>query len=315
MNLNARITLAIRNFFRKYGRLIVIAFVIWLIIFIINQYLKNRPEETKIESAYKPDSPVIDDGGSVPKKYQDQVNSTIDTYFNYCNNKEYEKAYDMLTEDCKEYLYGDLSLFTQYVDNIFTSKKIYNLQNYSNVDGVYIYDINILDDIESTGTTGGYDPYKEKIAIRLENNEFKISNQGFIETEEYNIVTEDDYIRVTVISKDVSYRREGYNVVIQNKTDKYIDIIDNSLSGEVTLNLGDQKRKVTNYSNAMLVLNPNSTTDAVFIFDKFYDDQKTPTQLSLENVRILDSYSIGMENTSEQAGRLYSYNIDLSKKK
>ena len=28
MNLNARITLAIRNFFRKYGRLIVIAFVI-----------------------------------------------------------------------------------------------------------------------------------------------------------------------------------------------------------------------------------------------------------------------------------------------
>ena len=112
----------------------------------------------------------------------------------------------MLTEECKEYLYGGLDLFKEYVDSIFTTTKIYNLQNYSNVDGIYIYDIVITDDIESTGTTGGYEPYKEKIAVRKENNIFKISNQGFIRTQEYNKVAEDDYLRVTVNSKDMSYR-------------------------------------------------------------------------------------------------------------
>ena len=313
MNLNARITLAIKNFFKKYGRILVIGFVIWLIIFIINQHLKNLPEEINLQKTYEPNNPVIDDGGSVPKKYQETVNTTIDKYFKYCNNKEYENAYNMLTEDCKQYLYGDLSLFTEYVDSIFNTYKTYNIQNYSNVDDTYIYDINIIDDIESTGTTGGYNPYKEKLALRIENGEFKISNQGFIESKDYNIVSEDDYIRVTVKSKDVSYKKEGYNITIQNKTDKYIDIIDNSIISEVTLNLGDQKRSVTNYSNAMLVLNPNSTEDVVFIFDKFYDDKKEPTQISLENVRILDNYIIDMEGTNEKAEKMYSHNITLKK--
>lgn len=313
MDLNARITLAIKNFFKKYGKIILIGFAIWLIIFIINQNLKKLPNEIQINTSYEPYTPVIDSGGNVPEKYQEKINTTIDNYFNYCNNKKYENAYNMLTEDCRNYLYGDLSLFKEYVDNIFNTNKTYNIQNYSNVDGVYIYDINIIDDIESTGTTGKYEPYKEKIALRIENKEFKISNQGFIESKDYNIISEDDYIRVTVKSKDVSYRKEGYNLTIQNKTDKYIDIIDNSINAEVTLNLGDQKRTVTNYSNAMLVLNPNATTDVVFIFDKFYDDKKNPKQISLETIRILDNYTIGLENTSEQAERMYSYNINLTK--
>ena len=313
MNLNARITIAIKNFFKKYGRIILIVFVIWLIVFIINQHLKNLPKEIKLDTTYEPDTPIIDDGGNVPKRYQENINTTIDKYFKYCNSKEYENAYNMLTEDCKKYLYGDISLFTEYVDSIFNTNKTYNIQNYSNVNDIYIYDINILDDIESTGTTGGYEPYKEKIALRIEDNEFKISNQGFIESKVYNKVSEDDYLRITVKSKDISYRKEGYNVTIQNKSDKYIDIIDNSLNAEVTLNLGDQKRSVTNYSNAMLVLNPNSTEDIVFIFDKFYDDQKEPTQLCLETIRILDNYIINMENTNEQAERVYSHNISLSK--
>ncbi len=311
MNLNARITMAIRNFFKKYGRIIVIAFVIWLIIFVINQYLKNRPRESQLINTYSPDNPVIDDGGSVPTAYRKTVKDTIDNFFKYCNSKNYEQAYNLLTEDCKEYLYGDLELFKEYVDNIFTTAKIYNLQNYSNVDDIYIYDIVITDDIEVTGTTGGYEPYKEKIAVRKENNSFKISNQGFIRTQEYNKVAEDDYLRVTVNSKDMSYRKEGYNVTITNKSDKYIVLVDNSVNTEVTLNLGDQKRKVSNYSNATIIINPNSTEDVVLIFDKFYDDGKEPTELSLESVRVLENYEIDMENTSGLAERMYSFNVKL----
>ena len=312
MNLNGKITMAIRNFFKKYGRIILIVFVVWLIIFIINQYLKKRPKETSMINTYAPDNPIIDDGGSIPKRYVETINQTVETYFNYCNSKNYEQAYNMLTEQCKEYLYGnDVSLFQEYVDNIFTKTKIYNLQNYSNVNGVYIYDLIILDDIEATGTTEGYEPYKEKITVRKENDGFKISNQGYIESKIYNKVAEDENLKVTVKSKDESYTREGYNVTITNKTDRYIVLVDNTINKEITLNLGDQKRGIVNYSNATLVLNPGETTNEVFIFDKFFDDQKDPTQICLENVRILEEYTENNQDTAGTANRMYSYNIAL----
>ena len=50
---------------------------------------------------------------------------------------------------------NSVKVFIEYVDSVYTSKKIYHIQNYSNVGNVYIYDVNILDDIMSTGTTGG----------------------------------------------------------------------------------------------------------------------------------------------------------------
>ena len=312
MNLNGKITIAIRRFFKKYGRIILIALVIWLIIFLINQYLKRLPKKNSMINTYNPDSPIIDDGGSVPTRYRKNINQTVEEYFNYCNSKNYEQAYNILTDQCKEYLYdNELSLFQEYVDSIFTQNKIYNLQNYSNIDGIYVYDLIILDDIESTGTTEGYEPYKEKIALRKEGNEFKISNQGYIESKTYNKFAEDENLKVTIKSKDVSYRREGYNVTITNKTDKYLVLVDNTLNNEITLNLGDQKRGTVNYSNASLVLNPGETRNEVFIFDKFYDDQKDPTEICIEDVRILDEYEETNEDTAGIASRMYSYTIKL----
>ena len=86
-----------------------------------------------------------------------------------------------------------------------------------------------------------------------------------------------------------------------------------TLKNEITLNLGDQKRGASNFSNASLVLNPGQTRKEVFIFDKFYDDGKDPTEISLENVRIMETYSTTMENTYEDADRMYSFNIPLKK--
>lgn len=314
MNLNSRISIGLRKFFKKYGKIIVIIFVIWLIIFAFNQFLKNRPKEISLINTYAPDKAVIDDGGDVPKRKREDVKNTINTFLDYCNDKQYGNAYDMLTEDAKLYLYdNDLLLFKEYVDKVFNTKKIYNYQNFSNFNDTYIYDLTVLDDIEATGTSTGYDPYVEKIAVRKVDDKYLISNQGFIETKDYNITAENDNIRVDVLSKDMSYAKEGYNVVLTNKTDKYIVILDNSLLNEITLNLGDQKRKITNYSNASIILNPGQTRTDVFIFDKFYDDNKDPSEISLENVRILDNYDFTMEETEDYAERMYSFNISLKK--
>ena len=281
----------------------------------INTYLKNRPEEIAATNTYTPDTPVMDTGESVPEARREEVNNTIDTFFNYCNNKQYKNAYDMLTSDCQEYMYSDsLSEFISYVDRIFTSQKIYNIQNYSNINDIYIYDINILDDILSTGTTGGYETYKEKIALIEENGVMKISNQGYIgKTTFSNVTGEDQYVKISIMDKNMSYQREEYAVEISNKTDGYLVIGNGNLANEITINLGDQTRPALDIINNPIILAPGQTTNYFLLFDKYYDDGKTPTEMSFNLIRVFgNDEDIANEGLSSNAYVSYSMNIPLS---
>ena len=319
MNFKARFTLWVNNFFRKYGRIILIAFFVWLIIFLINKYLKENPPKQAMSNTYTPDAPVIDDTDSISKSTAQKINDTIKTYFDYCNNKDYENAFNMLTDDCKRYVYSNnIDNFQSYIDNIFTSKKVYSAQNYSNVDKVYIYTLTISDDLEASGSTGSsvtsgmIDNYQEKIAVRKVNDDYKISNDNFIETDNLGIVKSDDYMDLTVVSKDVSYSMEQYNLNIKNKTNGYILISDYSVSNEVELNIGDQLRKALNLANGQYYVGPGETKNISYIFRKYYDDGKTPTELRLNAIRILKNYTGQEEDTSTAAGDMYSMNIDLT---
>ena len=77
MNVNAKIMLGIRNFFKKYKRIIIIVAVIWIAIIIINQVLKNRPVEKQLKSTYNPNNPVMDEGETVPNKYLEVLYARI----------------------------------------------------------------------------------------------------------------------------------------------------------------------------------------------------------------------------------------------
>ena len=114
---------------------------------------------------------------------------------------------------------------------------------------------------------------------------------------------------VKVISKDISYQKEAYNLEVTNKTDKYILISDGTYRDAVTLNLGDQKRDATNTQNATFLISPNSTKSMTFIFEKFADDGKEPTEISFNDVRIYDQYNTSLK--PQNAENLFSFNIKL----
>lgn len=315
MKPGTRILLAIRAFFKKYWLYIVVIAVVWIAVILINNYLKNRPVEVVVENTYTPNIPIMNSGESVPENEQEDVNSVIDTFFNYCNNKDYRNAYNMLTDDCKEYMYGNsLESFTEYVDLIYTSKKIYNIQNYSNVDNVYIYDINILDDILSTGTTGGYQTYTEKIALINENGIYKISNQGYIKKTTFtNVYGEDQNVKIDILYKNASYSREEYAVEIQNKTNGYIVIATGDLANEITLNLGDQKRAALDMRNNQIIIAPGQKAAVYLLFDKYYDDHKTPSEINFNLIRVYgNDEETASQGLTENANSSYSMNISLS---
>ncbi len=314
MKPGTRILLAIRDFWKKHWKVIIIVIVIWVALIIINTYLKNRPEENIALNTYEPDEPVIDFGDEVPEEKKDEVNNIIDTFFNYCNNKEYLNAYNMLTSDCQSYMYNNsVDSFAEYVDSIYTTKKIYNIQNYSNVNNVYIYDMNILDDIMATGTTGGYGKYKEKIALIDVNGEMKVSNQGYIGKATFkNVTGEDQNVKISVLNKNMSYEREEYEVEITNKTDGYILIGNGNVANEITLNLGDQSRPALGIINSNILLAPGQSGIYYLLFDKYFDDGKNPTELDFNLVRVYgNNQDVAEEGLSENANTSYSINIPL----
>lgn len=313
MNFNSKISIAVARFFKRYGRLIIIVLTVWIIVVLINTYLKNhKKNNNSMANAYTPDVAVMDDGDlSVPQKYRTDVKQTIDTYFKYCNSQEFENAYNMLSDDSKTFLYqNNLQNFENYVKDIYTGDKKYYIQNYSNIGNKYIYEIHVIDDIEKTGGTGGYKENAEKITVIRNKNDYKISNQGYIENRKYdNIISQTEDMVVKVISKDISYGKEAYNLEITNKTDKYILISDGTYSDEVTLNITDQKRKATNTQNATFLIGPNSTKSLTFIFEKFADDEKEPTEINFNDVRIYEQYNTSLK--PENAENLFSFNIKL----
>lgn len=308
--------LKVRHFFQKYKKVILVIAILWTIIIAVNYLLgwflakQEENQEQKPTTTYEPNQPVMGND-DVPKKVQEPISNLIDTYINYCNNKDYQKAYDLISQDCKNALYPTLEDFQKYVDLIFPHKKIYNIQNYSNVDKNYIYNVRILDDIMATGLTGeDYLYYEEKFSIKQINDGLQLSIRGYIQKEEINKGAEDDYIKVYVKSRDVYYDKEVYTVQIQSKVNQTMVIQDQSSNTEVQLNIGDQYRNMeTNYGT--IVIDPLATQTFQMEFTKFFDDGRTSSGLRLTDIRIYNQYT-GQESDNQDGNLIKRYGIEVS---
>ena len=316
MNYYTKFRLKVMDFWKKNKKRILICLIVFLVVIIINNILKRIPKDLPAPSlTYKPHVAVITDT-EVPKKYQEPIENLVDTYFNYCNNGEYEKAYDLITTECKQADYPTLDLFKQYVDYVFQGKKkVYTLQSYSIVNNVYIYDIKITDDFMANGTSDGYYYYDEKIVITEENDELKLTIGQFISKTNPNIAVEDEYMKIEVVDRTVEYETETYRIKVTNKTDdKYIIIADGKQSNEIKLNLGVRKDEPNDYIDSFIV-NPGGFRFEEITFDKFYDNGLTAQGIIFGAVRILNSYDHKTGTTQENldnAVKLYSVEVPLN---
>ena len=87
-----------------------------------------------------------------------QYSELIDEYVGYCNEGNYQKAFNMLSEDCREYSYDNsVEKFMRHVLVKMPNQKKYSIQDYSNTNyngkKIYIYEIKYTDDLLATGGT------------------------------------------------------------------------------------------------------------------------------------------------------------------
>lgn len=202
MNWYTEIRVKIGRFFKKYKKVIILALIIWAVIFVANLALKSWEKPVLPETTYTPNVSVMNND-KVPEKLQEPIANKIKEYMDYCNNREYEKAYNLLSEGCRKYAYTSLDQFKAHIDVIFRDKKmVYDLQDYSNISGYYVYSVKIYEDILATGLTNDdFSYFDEKMVLKQTKNGIELSIGGFVDVEDISQIAEDDNMKVRVKEK------------------------------------------------------------------------------------------------------------------
>ena len=264
--------LKIRRFIKKNRKKVIFVVITVAIIIAINYILKNMPEEEIPKTTYEPNVAVMDES-EVPKKWHSEIENRIKTFVDYCNNKEYENAYNMISDDCKSALYPVLNDFKVYVDKRFQVKRIYSIQNFSNISKQYIYDVNFMSDFMATGSTGtNYGYVQEKFVFTEDDNSLKFAIGGFVRTNILDAFVEDENLKIVTKKKNVYYDHETYTVDITNKTDYPIVLGDGTGEDEIAISVNEQLREETNINAVNVVLQPNESRTFTFVFEKYCDD-------------------------------------------
>ena len=171
-------------FENRYQILIVIIAIILILclIQVLNNIVKQNNQQTKTNSiqssSYEPQETVIL-GEDITEEQQENNTQIMDKFIQFCNAKDIENAYNLLTDECKEVLFqSNIENFNKnYIEKIFTTPKIYNMQSWINGYSD-TYKVRILDDILSTGNTGNV--VEEYYTIVKQNGEYKLNLNSYI---------------------------------------------------------------------------------------------------------------------------------------
>lgn len=150
---------------------------------------------------------------------ESSVNTTdkaITAFMFYCNNKQIDDAYNMLTNDCKKLLYPTKDIFYKnYYQKNFSGAKDYEYTQY--VKDENIYKITYTNDPLTTGIVDG-NVISEYITVVNVDGTYKINISNLIKTEDLNIEKSNDYVNATVINKAIYVDYEIYTIKLKNKT-------------------------------------------------------------------------------------------------
>ena len=215
--------LKIRHFFRKYKKLILIIVLMWAIIFFVNYLLNNKTVKLEATTTYEPHVSIMNDSSSTPSGLQKPIEEMIANYVETCNDGNYQKAFDMLSDECKEYEFdNDVTKFMKHVLIKLPVPREYTIQSYSNVTvplgNLYIYEIKYTDDNLATGLTNSQYSYtSEKISFYIDKeNNIKMSVGSYIYHSDIQSIAENEYLKIDIIDKKVNYSTETYQIKFRN---------------------------------------------------------------------------------------------------
>lgn len=313
------IRLKIIRFFQNNKYKVFIGLIILTVIIAINIMLGKMKDSEPPSTVYEPHTPIISGDKVTSKKTQNKIEEKIKDYMDSCMKKNYETAYNMLSDECKEYKFkNNIEKFKTYINAMFVGNRVYSIQDYSNKDNVYIYLVSIFEDIMASGMNNedSSEVEEEKVVLTKQGDDFKIAVGGFINVETFEKVLEDDYMKISVVKKVTYYDKCTYTLKIKNKTNKTIVFDRNFENAWVSVLLNGEEREETRnpYGNYEKSVRGGNTKEFDIEFPAYFDEEKRPSSIKLNKVYILNKYT-GVdelwEEESNNAVKKYSVTINL----
>lgn len=235
-------------------KLIIVAMVVLVATIIISSFSGGGTEKNEdAYNVYKPTETIIK-GQDVSKEQYEKDSNLVNTFLEYCNSKKVEEAYSLVSDECKTEKYPTIEEFKEYYYNdIFEKKRECNLQAWISTNEYTIYKIRYSNSMLSTGTYDETDVYEDYITLNRKNNTEKISIGSFVDSEECNIVTNEDGIEATVIMKKIYISDEEYEIYVTNNTEKTI-LLDN-LNSSTSILLQSSTSQYLAYTNKLFISN------------------------------------------------------------
>lgn len=293
--------------------IVIVAITIFLIK-AINYILSQQTREITInENSVIVDSSIptesVITGEKLPEITTNRNMDTIEQFVELCNNGEYQNAYDLLSNDCKEEVFNTVDQFkVDYFDKIFSTSKTYELELWYSNSGNYTYRIIYYEDnILSTGQISSSNNMEDYITISTDENwNTKLNISGFINKDIINKSEEKQELTITVDDK-ISYRSyEIYNFTIENKTDKTIILSEGNNGNDICLidsNEVEYDSLINEVSQTDLELVPYSKKTISIKFNKIYDEYREIEQIAFKNI-ILDKDDFDKNNENAAKVRL-----------
>lgn len=282
--------------------IIFVAFIIFLVQS-LNKVVEKKNQDilkkqNNIINAYNNNfiTNVMDQSNNIDTS-NNNMEKTIEEFVEYCNQGEIDKAYNLLSDDCKKVNFTNKEKFkSEYCDKIFKSKKMYSLE--SSKYGSAISKITYYNDALSTGTLTD-SKYVDYIYTVNENGQKKISINGFLYIEKLEKKYEGNSIDIKVIEKQVYIDYEIYKINFTNNSENKI-LIDTRKDKNSTSVSDDSETKypsyVDNMATDMLIINSKISRTIDIKFNKMYNNNRKVKVINfLDIVSNYDDYIAGKQ--------------------
>lgn len=285
-----------QNKYQILGVLGIIAFIL-IIIQLMNLWarknnnseIENRQQNTTIVN--ENNSGVISEksavtGKEVSKQQLDNETTAINKFMEYCNNQDFENAYNMITEECKKQMYNSLDIFKQsYYKNVFNGeKKNFTIENWVKD----TYRVNITGDVLATGNVDEYSK-QDYITVKQVNGEYKLNINNYIGYTEINKKTTEKNISMEVIGKNTYKDYETYTFNVTNNTGSVMQL--DNISNTESLYIEDSKGVKYPYYNhelttPMITVSAGQTKEITIKFYSSYVSTKKIERIVFSNIML-----------------------------
>ena len=284
---------------------IIIVFVI-ILIQTINGILERantdfNTSNVVIEDTSIPSESVIT-GEKLPEETTSANVNIIKQFVDYANNKDYQSAYNLLTEDCKKEVYSTLDLFIQnYCNKIFNTEKTYNLELWQYTSNTYTYKVTYIENnILETGNINSNSNVEDYITVIEYSAGSKININNFIEKRNINKAQEQDGIQITVNNRYMYTNYEKYSITIKNNLDKTI-LLSDGLNGNDICLIDNNDTEYDSILNEIplinLEINAGMQKTIEVRFYKMYNLYRTIRSINFRNI-ITDKESYELDSSS-----------------